>query len=397
MTTTLELFLTSYHDLFMPIWEYIYAPEQLNISLQFMEIIITKADDRSKKRTQIIKFYLHNIINNSILIDIGIDKLLSHELSFEGFTLLEQICLHNKYIPSIGCIMRHYLHSCHRGKLGLVELTFQFLYYNYIRIIHDNNTRELAHWLLLQYGRNMSEYLNVIKFVDMTVLTKPFHFKKYSFELLCRLINEHLDFITITFLDHNIEDKFIDPINLSFCLIHKKMYQLIIPSFELSIHHINHDITQLPLTTDVHILKQFLEFCKMNTHHSSLFLRNELSNHTQIASDLETIYKYLRLTINDDFMMWLITGFALNIDGITKYNQIAHQFLLNTRKNIEHNGVLMYESIEQINIYIKFFRLILDNSEIINRPVFWSCKFCTFDNTHTFARLCQICFSNRFN
>jgi len=420
MTTTLEIFVTSYPDLFMPIWKYLYAPEQLDKALEKMEIIINGYDDRCKKRTQLIKYYLNSIMYDQSLVDIGIDRLMYYKISSEEFELIEQICLHNKYIPSIGCIMRHYLTSCNRGKLGIVELMFMFLQNNYINIIPDKHTQELAHWLLLQYGNNTTTYLNVKKFANMKSLTKAFNMKKYPNYLLHKLMKEHLDLLTVNFVDENIEHMYMDPINVSFDKTNKKIIQLIMPSLEQCIEYTHLDVNILPPdTTEINVLKQLLEYCKIDQ--SSEYGSNLNANHKldkKKATHLKTIYNYLRFIIKDDIMMWLITGFALNMDGITKYNEIAKKFLLETLHEIEDTCAVLYENIEQLNKYIKFFRHILKYSDVTNRPgqicfqsdndnlialgkehiVFSTiCKICTFENTNILGRLCLICSSNRFD
>jgi len=291
MTTRLEIFLVSYPDLFMPIWEYVFAPEQIDKSLKKMENIITDQINRSKKRIQIIKYYLKHIMKSPILIDIGIDKLMSKEISPEGFDLIEQICLHNKYIPSIGCMMRHYLTSCKRGRLGIVELIFIFLQNNHINLIQDKNSQELSHWLLLQYGLNMTEYLNVKKFVELTSLKKVFNIKKYSYNQLYVLIKEHSNLITIDFLNDNVKDIYINPINM---LFNNKMEQLIIPSIEQLIRYCS--IDEPLLINEIDILKQFLKYCEVD--HLSEYTESSNANEElekKIALNLKTICKKLKM------------------------------------------------------------------------------------------------------
>ena len=168
---TLKEFLTNYEDTSNIILEYALDPLDLDNSMKCLDELIS-LPELCKRRAFIINNYFKHSTNIN-MIDIGVNTLIKYNLSSkEEYNLLRQIYYYNKYKPSIDNTMQNYIKSCIRGELGIVELAFEYLTNNYINLESNNIKKELIHWNILQYGRNTSEYSNIIKFIDKKIIDK---------------------------------------------------------------------------------------------------------------------------------------------------------------------------------------------------------------------------------
>lgn len=393
MTSYLSIgqFLSTYNDLFMPIWEYAFDPIELDNSIKCMESLIPSQYDSNKYKVYIIKHYLDNV-RSSDLTDIGVNMLLKNKfMSNTEFNLISYIFLDNRYKPSIDNTLRNYLEACIKGSLGIVELTFKYLQNNYINIIDDKLKQRLVHWMILQYGHNSTEYRNVSRFTELSTFTKPFDIENYSYNDFNLIIQEHIEMFTVDFLIDNIGHKHIDPINI--CLISEpiyntknviglnRLYQIILPSFQKILHIINFDNLKININNNiVDVIKKFINYCR--------------SDHD--VNTIKTVYDYLKLIINDDIIVWLIICYCINISSITQNDDIL-SFLIQSKNNLEmNNGMILHEKIILLNKYIKFHRYLLSDLNNQDDVNVWKCNMCTFENTNIIKRLCDVCEYNRF-
>lgn len=390
----LKQFLTDYQDIGEIIFEYAYSPLDIENSIVSIELL-TEFHETNKYRSFLINNYLKHCYTTD-MIDKGINILIKNNMKCsDEFELAKQIFLRNKYRPSIENTMRQYLDCCIRGKVGIVELIFEYLLNNYINTQHNILYRELIHWILLQYALNSTEYTHVKKFAVLKSLTKAFNIKHYSYYNFLDLLLSHVNMLTTDFLKTTIDVETINPINICYlklvndgdlptlyeienrCL--NKLNQLILPSLDALID--NNKFTNINIFNDnlLIVLHQFFNNCIQNTSVS--------------IGDFKTTYNYLNMMVKDDVIMWIVQCYGLNIINISNDK---YQFLVEKRRNLETTGLILYESLILLHKYVKYIQHLVLNIVRRNIENKWKCISCTFENNNVLARLCEICGSNRF-
>jgi len=394
--TTMDLkhFLTNYQDVGKIILSYAYEPLDIHNSIVSIGAL-TERHETNKYRSFMTNNYLKHC-HTTDMIDEGINILIKNNMECkEEFNLAKQIFLHNKYRPSIENTMRHYLNSCIRGKLGIVELTFEYLSNNYINTQHNILDRELIHWILLQYARNSTEYTHVKKFANLKSLTKVFNIGHYSYNNFLNLISSHVNMLTTDFIRTNINVETINPINICYlksvndgdlptlyetenrCL--NKLNQLILPSFDALID--TNKFKNINIFNDnlLTVLDQFFNNCIQNTSVS--------------IGDFKSTYNYLNIMVKDNVIMWIVQCYGLNIIDIL---DDKYHFLINERRHLEKSGLVLHEKVISLHKYVKYIQHIVLNMVKSNVENKWQCTSCTFENNNILARQCEICGLDRF-
>jgi hypothetical protein len=212
--------------------------------------------------------------------------------------------------------------------------------------------------------------------------------------------------LTTDYINNNIDITCLNihPINICFTsnkqtiyFEYLKLYKLLIPSFEMYysstvkkelINMTDYDISfsdNILLSHSnneiISCIIEFLKYCRLSDQEDQLI----------------TMFEYLKMIIKDNIILWLIVSYGINSCNLKN----IPFFLIKEKKQLEKTKMLLLENIFIINKYICFYRTLLcpsyreeDMAQSIKNE--WTCKTCTFENTHIIKRLCEICETNRF-
>lgn len=390
MSAGIGNFLSEYRDMFTVIWSFAYDETDIINSIKHLNSLV-KCPVSNTYRIYLIEKYFKKA-NTVDKIDIGVNELLKqHCITNYEFDFITDIFINNKYKPSIGCVLRNYINECTRGRLGVVEIMFICLQNNYINKIPNRQYQELAYWLILQYGHNMTDYHKIIKFSELAVFRKPFNLDSYTFCDFKNLLYAHSVILGSEFLEKNKTQYIYNPVNINFTFgknfIDSNMfhlYELIIPSLDrnISLCNIVNTITYMDTvyteTSGLFALKQFLTYCETSTELNDFF-----------EDIIEELYNKI-----DPMIMWLFLCYGANmVDTSTE----LHKYLVRSKHDLRVHNFIQQINMLSLHKYVKYHQIIISQLyETYSKVSAWMCTFCTFQNTNIMANKCDVCDFARF-